>query len=498
MLIFDRFSFYHSTDNIHSVVCNFSHFASPPMIFSRKITSTIQSKIFQFIKSNMCDIAVCQFTATNNKAENLKAVTRLVCQASSQGAKVAFLPEGCDYIAENADEIRNLAETLDGPTVKEYKNLASTLKIWLSIGGIHELQSTNGDKISNSHILINNCGEIVSVYRKLHLFDVHIPEKNLELTESKYTNRGEEIVPPVNTPAGPLALFSCYDLRFPELSLLQRKNGASILSYPSAFTYTTGKAHWEILLRARAIENQCFVVAAAQYGRHNEKRISYGNSLIVNPWGEIIAQCPAYDDSEERNERIAMAEIDPSIVQKVREEMPVFSHRRKDVYQLKAMEKGLPILKTDQFKFSHIDIPEPTVFYKTKLCYGFTNLRCVVPGHVLVTTRRVIRRLADCEPDEISDLFQTVVTIQKQLEKHFSASSSTICCQDGKEAGQTVSHVHVHILPRRANDFKRNDDIYERLASHDRDDSTVKDRDLSEMTAEAQELRKYFYEKSKL
>lgn len=153
--------------------------------------------------------------------------------------------------------------------------------------------------------MINNCGEIVSVYRKLHLFDVHIPEKNLELTESKYTNRGEEIVPPVNTPAGPLALFSvsfylgylevtngffiwniflswikCYDLRFPELSVLQRENGASILSYPSAFTYTTGKAHWEILLRARAIENQCFVVAAAQYGRHNEKRISYGHSLV--------------------------------------------------------------------------------------------------------------------------------------------------------------------------------------------------------------------------
>ncbi|KAK9875671.1 hypothetical protein WA026_009466 [Henosepilachna vigintioctopunctata] len=303
-----------------------------------------------------------------------------------------------------------------------------------------------------------------------------------------------EILSAVDTPAGPLAPSICYDVRFPELAVINRKNGALILTYPAAFTHLTGKAHWEVLLRSRAIENQCYVIAAAQYGMHSPKRISYGHSMIIDPWGKIIAECPPYQEGTETNESVAVAKIDPEVAFKIRKEMPVLDHRRKDLYELKVKcDNCVPILKTDKFKFSHIDIIEPVVFVQSQLSYGFTNLRCVVPGHVLVTTKRVVPRLADCTPEEISDLFQVVVTVQKALEKHYSATSSTICCQDGKEAGQSISHIHVHILPRKQNDFKRNDDIYEKLASHDKEGSEFADRSISEMTEEALLLRKYFY-----
>ncbi|KAL3265966.1 hypothetical protein HHI36_010154 [Cryptolaemus montrouzieri] len=463
------------------------------MLCSQKLFNIICRNKNSVVSRAMCDVAVCQFTATNNKINNLRTVEKLVTEAARKGAKVAFLPEGCDFIGNSSKEIKELAETLDGPTMKEYKKIAVDLKVWLSIGGFHEINSTSA-KIFNSHIVINDNGDIVSVYRKLHLFDVFIPEKNIELIESKYVDKGNEIVPSVQTPAGPLALSICYDVRFPELSIIQRENGALILTYPSAFTYLTGKSHWEVLLRSRAIENQCYVVAAAQYGKHNEKRISHGHSLIIDPWGKILAECPSYKEGIESNESVAIARIDPEYAANIRKEMPVFNHRRKDIYELKIKcENCIPILKTDEFKFSHIDIPEPTVFFKSKLCYGFTNLRCVVPGHVLVTTRRVVTRLEHCTSDEVSDLFQTVVFIQKMLEKHYSATSSTICCQDGKEAGQTVSHVHVHILPRKLNDFDNNDDIYHKLASHDKNDDSMKNRDLSDMIEEAQLLRNYFY-----
>lgn len=129
-------------------------------------------------------------------------------------------------------------------------------------------------------MIINNVGEIVSMYRKLHLFDVKIPEENIFLVESNLVNRGECIVPPISTPAGKLGLSICYDMRFPELAVALRQKGAEILTYPSAFTHATGKAHWEILLRARAIESQCYVIAAAQIGAHNPKRSSYGQAIV--------------------------------------------------------------------------------------------------------------------------------------------------------------------------------------------------------------------------
>ncbi|XP_975421.2 nitrilase and fragile histidine triad fusion protein NitFhit isoform X1 [Tribolium castaneum] len=440
-----------------------------------------------------CSVAVCQFTATNNKENNLQIVKQLVSEAAQKQAKIVFLPEASDYIAANKNEAKAFAEPLNGTLMNEYRNLAKTRKVWLSVGGFHEL--VNEHQIFNTHVLIDDEGEIKSVYKKLHLFDVSIPELNVNLRESDLNEAGRHLVPPVMTPAGPLALAICYDLRFPELSIIQRKQGANILTYPSAFTKATGALHWETLLRSRAIETQCYVIAAAQYGKHNEKRTSYGQALIVDPQGKIIAECPKYREGHETNQSIAIAEIDSNLIQKVRTEMPVFQHRRSDIYQLQVVGgEKIPINDEETFSFAHKIIPASTVFYRTRHCYAFTNIRCVVPGHVLISTVRCCKRLEDLTSEEVTDLFLTAVKVQKAVENEYSASSSTLCVQDGKHAGQTIPHVHIHILPRKPNDFEVNDEIYDRLAKHDREESQEPLRNVTEMSQEADTLRKYFYQ----
>ncbi|MEQ2242454.1 Nitrilase [Ilyodon furcidens] len=162
----------------------------------------------------------------------------------------------------------------------------------------------------------------MSVYRKSHLFDVELPEKGVSLKESAFTIPGASLVPPVQTPIGKVGLGVCYDLRFPELSLALQRHGADILTYPSAFTVATGAAHWEVLLRARAIETQCFVLAAAQVGRHHEKRSSYGHALAVDPWGDVVGDCGGEKPG------MVLVEVDLEKVNRTRRNMPVQQHRR--------------------------------------------------------------------------------------------------------------------------------------------------------------------------
>jgi deaminated glutathione amidase len=157
--------------------------------------------------------------------------------------------------------------------------------MWSSFGGIHEkIEGTS--KISNTHIVINSEGEIAGIYRKLHLFDVDTPE--FKFRESKVVEGGKAISLPFQTPIGKLGLQICYDIRFCEGASWLKSRGAEIITYPSAFALTTGKAHWDILNRCRAIENQCFIVSAAQQGKHNEKRSSYGQAVVISPWGNYF------------------------------------------------------------------------------------------------------------------------------------------------------------------------------------------------------------------
>ena len=240
--------------------------------------------------------AVIQLTSTADKEANLSRASSHVKRAASMGAKLAFLPEGFDFIGDTKNAARELAEPIEGPTVTAYRKLAREHGIALSLGGLHEAilpGEDDGGKIRNTHVLIDGSGEILSTYSKAHLFDVEIPGK-FKLRESDWTVAGAEMKPPAAVSAAGglrVGLGICYDLRFPEMAQYLARRGADVITYPSAFTVATGLAHWESLLRARAIETQCYVVAAAQTGKHNEKRSSFGHSVIIDPWGTVVAQC---------------------------------------------------------------------------------------------------------------------------------------------------------------------------------------------------------------
>ncbi|XP_038219957.1 nitrilase and fragile histidine triad fusion protein NitFhit isoform X2 [Zerene cesonia] len=449
-------------------------------------------------------IAVCQMTSVADKSKNLEVVTQLIHDAAKDNAQMIFFPEACDFICDNKkDTLASAEPILTGNTVKQYRDLAIEHNVWLSMGGVHEQDETNPNKMFNTHIIINSKGEIVQTYRKLHLFDVEIPEKNVRLKESDFCNPGRHIVTPVDSPVGKIGLAICYDMRFPELSTTLSVFNADILTYPSAFTHATGVAHWHVLLRARAIENQCYVIAAAQTGQHNSKRRSYGHALCVSPWGEVLADC---GDSAPR---YALAEIDT--VREVRRNMPVFQHRRPDVYSLYALSLRKDRLPehTENFApvenrtadaavdepanvFGHVKVPESCVFYKSKLTYAFVNLRCVIPGHVLIAPLRLAERNKDLTDEEAEDFFRTVRLVQKLMERVHKTESCTVTIQDGPDAGQTVRHLHCHILPRRKGDFIENDHIYLELAKHDQFTPKYPGkpaRSLEEMRTEATMLR---------
>ncbi|XP_077598314.1 deaminated glutathione amidase isoform X2 [Stigmatopora nigra] len=268
--------------------------------------------------------ALCQLSVGADKQANLSAARGLLEEAKRRGALMAFLPEAFDYVGSSREETLALSETLAGDTLTHYAGLARTLDLWLSLGGFHERGPDweTERRVYNTHVVVNNQGQIVSTYRKCHLFDVEIPQKGVSLKESAFALPGPSMVEPVQTPVGKLGLGVCYDVRFPEFSLALQKSGAEILTFPSAFTPATGAAHWEPLLRARAIENQCYVLAAAQVGRHYPGRSSYGHALAVDPWGVVTADCGGECAG------LALVEVDLEKMRHVRRGMPLAQHRR--------------------------------------------------------------------------------------------------------------------------------------------------------------------------
>ncbi|BCS27168.1 carbon-nitrogen hydrolase family protein [Aspergillus puulaauensis] len=271
----------------------------------------------------MAIAAVGQLCSTASLSANLAQCRTLVRKAVEAGAKALFLPEAADYIASSPAESVSLARPVrDNEFVLGLQSEARYGDLHINVG-IHEPASDG--RVKNTLIWIDNKGEITQRYQKVHLFDVDIKGGPV-LKESSSVEKGTEILPPFDTVLGRVGLSICFDLRFPEISLALKRQNAQIITYPSAFTVPTGRAHWETLLRARAIETQSYVIAAAQAGPHNEKRRSYGQSMIVNPWGEILAQLG--DDYQEP--QIAVADIDLDLLAKVRREMPLL--RRTDIY----------------------------------------------------------------------------------------------------------------------------------------------------------------------
>uniref|UniRef100_A0A165WDC8 CN hydrolase domain-containing protein n=1 Tax=Daucus carota subsp. sativus TaxID=79200 RepID=A0A165WDC8_DAUCS len=261
-------------------------------------------------------VAAAQMTSINDLAANFSTCSRLVKEAASAGAKMLCFPENFSYVGAALGDSLKIAEPLDGPIMKGYCSLARESNIWLSLGGFQEKGSDDAH-LRNTHVLIDNAGNIKSTYSKMHLFDVDVPGGAV-YKESSFTEAGKEIVA-VDSPVGRLGLTVCYDLRFPEIyQQLRFHHEAQVMLVPSAFTKVTGEAHWEILLRARAIETQCYVIAAAQAGKHSEKRESFGETLIIDPWGSVIGRLP-----DRVSTGLAVADIDFSLLDSVREKMPI-------------------------------------------------------------------------------------------------------------------------------------------------------------------------------
>jgi len=262
--------------------------------------------------------AAIQMHAGEDKAANLDAAGRLVTAAARDGASLVVLPEFFNCLTQLQDVVRQ-AEPIPGETSRRMSQLAAELEIVLVAGSICERSGQQG-KGHNTSLIFGPDGRQLSIYRKLHLFDVTLPDR-VRLAESEHILPGDRLSA-VDSPAGRLGQAICYDLRFPELfrGLVDRQ--MEVLVFPSAFSKPTGEAHWEVLLRARAIENQCYIVAADQYGSHTPNFSTYGRSMIVDPWGTVLAA------ADVEGETIVTAQIDLGRLAEVRAQLPALAHRR--------------------------------------------------------------------------------------------------------------------------------------------------------------------------
>jgi predicted amidohydrolase len=268
-------------------------------------------------------IAVGQMCASSDVEKNFEVVADLCSQAKDRGCAMLFLPECFAFIGVKGTDALAVMEPMDGPLLGRYRELAAKHRLWLSLGGFPETGPDRGDRRFNAHVIVDASGEIRASYRKIHLFDVDMGDVNGPvLMESRTAAAGETLVT-CDSPAGKLGLTVCYDLRFPEMfARLRYELGCEMMLVPSAFTKPTGQAHWETLLRARAIETQSYVVAAAQAGAHSEGRASHGHAMVVDPWGKVVAEL----DGEETG--IAVADVDLGYLKDVRSRIPVETHRR--------------------------------------------------------------------------------------------------------------------------------------------------------------------------
>ncbi len=270
----------------------------------------------------MFKVAVIQMNSLNNKRENIKKAEDLLSRAVNSGAKFILLPENFSFIGDNEKDKLSIAETLNkGESINFLRHASKKHKVWVA-GGTIPLKTKDPKKVTNTLLLYNDQGKKVGRYDKIHLFDVNISD-NESYSESNVIKEGSKPVT-VKTPLGCLGLTICYDLRFPELYRKLTHMGAEIFLVPSAFTYTTGNAHWEILLRARAIENQAYVVAAAQVGEHPGDRRTFGHSMIIDPWGQVLSEV-------DKGDGIAVADIDLTKVYEIRKKMPCLPQRRMEV-----------------------------------------------------------------------------------------------------------------------------------------------------------------------
>jgi predicted amidohydrolase len=284
-------------------------------------------------------VAAIQLQSTSNEAENLETAAALIERAARYGARFAATPENTNFLGPQPEKVRG-AQPLDGAVCTRFAELARRHSMYLLLGSFNERNEqamaraavgASGagaadaapelGRCNNTSVLFGPDGSQRAVYRKIHLFDVDVSEE-VRFKESATVAPGADVVA-APTDFGTIGLSVCYDLRFPELYAALVAKGAQIITVPSAFTLMTGKDHWYALLRARAIETQCYVIAPAQSGRHDDRGIrqSYGHSMVIDPWGQVIG-------SASDGPGLALAEIDLDRVARVRKQIPVSQHRR--------------------------------------------------------------------------------------------------------------------------------------------------------------------------
>ncbi len=266
-------------------------------------------------------LAICQMKVVDDKKLNIDKAVSIIEAAAQNNANLIILPEmfNCPY---DIDKFREYAEKReDSKTLKSISKASKKFGVHIIAGSIPELED---EKIYNSSFAFNN-GKFLGLYRKIHLFDINIPDK-ITFKESEVLTAGNQITV-LNTELCKIGIVICYDMRFPELLRLITLKGAKIIIMPGAFNMTTGPAHWETLIRTRAIDNQVYVAAASPARNNNLSYVAYGNSMIVNPWGKVLARA-------EEKEEIIYANINLNEVEEVREELPLLKNRREDIYEI--------------------------------------------------------------------------------------------------------------------------------------------------------------------
>jgi nitrilase len=265
-------------------------------------------------------VAAVQMNSGADVARNLQTAAALLERARAQGAVLAALPENFALMGAREQDKLAIAEDAGSGSIQDFlADCARRLSLWV-VGGTVPLRTGDAQRAAAACLVFDAGGRRVARYDKMHLFDVELPGGE-RYRESATIAHGPEAPTVLDTPAGRLGLSVCYDLRFPELYRRLGGNGAEILTVPSAFTATTGEAHWEVLLRARAVENQCYVLAPAQWGEHPGGRRTHGHSAIVDPWGRVLAQCASGDD-------VVVAAVPRDTLLNLRRTFPVLEHRR--------------------------------------------------------------------------------------------------------------------------------------------------------------------------
>ena len=267
-------------------------------------------------------LALCQMNVIDDKKANLEKASSMIADGIGNNADFIILPEmfNCPY--SNDKFIEYAEEEKDSYTLNKISKLAEANNVYILAGSIPERED---DKIFNTSYLFDKKGQIIAKHRKMHLFDIDVKDK-ITFKESDVLTAGDEFTI-ADTEFGKIGIGICYDVRFVELARIMVENGAMILIYPGAFNMTTGPAHWELLFRARALDNQVFCVGVAPALNIDASYHSYGHSIVTNPWGEVISQA-------DENENLIICEIDLSEIKKIREEIPLLKNKRNDLYEV--------------------------------------------------------------------------------------------------------------------------------------------------------------------